>query len=62
MEKSSVIIREHLMAAYTYAEYRTMLDELFAQNLTTGPKQSPDMALLAKVNIQRMHRWDKQLI
>lgn len=62
MEKTSVITQIHLDTAYTYAEYRTMLDELLANNLTTGPKQSPELTHLAKVNIYRMHRWDKTLV
>jgi hypothetical protein len=59
---TSVITRKHLEVAYTYVEYRTMLDELLARNLTTGPRQSPDLAHLAKLNIQRMHRWDKTTV
>jgi hypothetical protein len=59
---TSVITRKRLEAAYTYPEYRSMLDELLTRNLTTGPKQSPEMAHLSKVNIQRMHRWDKTTV
>ena len=39
-----------------------MLDELLSRNLTTGQRQSPELAHLSKVNIQRMHRWDKTTI
>jgi hypothetical protein len=57
-----VLTHTHLETACTYEEYRIMLDELLTRNLTTGPKQSPEMAQLAKVNIQRMYRWDKTLV
>ena len=59
MENPSVITKKKLDAAYTYAEYRTMLDELLARNQTTGPKQTPELVQYTKLNIQRMHRWDK---
>jgi hypothetical protein len=62
MEKSSVITRKHLEVAYTYEEYRTMLDELLARDQTTGPKQTPELVQYTKLNIQRMHRWDKTAI
>ncbi len=59
---SSVINQNHLHAAYTYVEYRTMLDELLTRDQTTGFKQSPELTQVTKVNIQRMHRWDKTTV
>lgn len=58
----SVITRKYLETAYSYTEYSTMLDELLARNETTGPKQSPELVQLTKVNIQRMHRWNKTTV
>jgi hypothetical protein len=62
MEQISVITQKKLDTAYIYAEYRTMLDELLARNQTTGPKQTPELVQYTKLNIQRMHRWDKTAI
>jgi hypothetical protein len=63
MENTKPAITEkHLAVAYTYAQYRTMLDELLALNLATGHRQSPELVHLSKVNIHRMHRWDKTTV
>lgn len=62
MEKTTFITQKHLETAYTYTEYRTMLDELLARNQTTGTKQTPELVHYAKLNIQRMHRWDKTAV
>jgi hypothetical protein len=62
METSTLITQTHLDTAYTYAEYRTMLDELLARNQTTGPNQTPQLVQYTKLNIHRMHRWDKTAV
>ncbi|QHT72167.1 thioredoxin family protein [Rhodocytophaga rosea] len=59
---TTVITHEHIEAAYSYEEYRTMLDELLASNQTTGPKQTPELVQITKLNIQRMHRLDKTAV
>jgi hypothetical protein len=56
---TAAITQQHIAAAYSYQEYRIMLDELLASNQTTGPKQTPDLVQYTKLNIQRMHRLDK---
>ena len=59
---TAVITHGHLEAAYSYQEYRTMLDELLASNQTTGLKQTPDLVQYTKLNMQRMHRLDKTAV
>ena len=46
--------------AFTYEQYRQMIDDLFAQNKTTGANQSEAMLNYAKMNITRMNRLDKR--
>ena len=44
---------------YTYAEYRSMIDDLLAQGLTTGSDQSEARVKYARLNVSRMNRLDK---
>lgn len=46
--------------AYTYQQYRQLIDDLFAQNKTTGTNHSEAMMNYAKMNITRMNRLDKR--
>lgn len=54
-----MITKELFEGGYTYTAYRNMVDALFAQGKTTGPEQSEDLLNYTKLNIHRMHRWDK---
>ena len=45
--------------SYSYASYRTMLDELMKDGETTGEDQSETMIEYTKMNLVRMNRWDK---
>lgn len=45
----------------TYAEYRTLLDDLFKINRTTGENQTDAILAYAKTNLQRMRRLDKTI-
>jgi hypothetical protein len=56
---TAAITQQHIATAYSYQEYRTLLDELLASNQTTGFKQTPDLVQYTKLNVQRMHRLDK---
>ncbi|MBF9235892.1 thioredoxin family protein [Hymenobacter sp. BT683] len=56
-----VIAPERLRSAYSYAAYRQLLDELMAQNRTTGPNQSEQLVHYAHLNITRMQRLDKTI-
>jgi hypothetical protein len=55
----SVNLPEIWKAAYTYAGYRELLEDLMNRNLTTGPDQSEKQVAYAKLNLQRMRRVDK---
>ncbi len=45
--------------ALTYAQYRQLIDELQADNKTTGPDQSAAMLEYTRMNVVRMNRIDK---
>ncbi|EAY25775.1 thioredoxin family protein [Microscilla marina] len=57
--KASVITQQHLEQSQTYAEYRTMIDQLLSEGKTTGDNHSDDMLHYTKMNVQRMKRLDK---
>ncbi len=46
----------------TYAQYRTLTDELLAANKTTGTNHAPDMIAYTQMNVQRMRRIDKTVL
>lgn len=46
--------------AYTYESYRQLIDNLFAENKTTGNDHSPAMLNYTKLNLSRMNRLDKR--
>ena len=54
-----VISPERLAAAYSYAAYRQLIDELLAEGHTTGPQQSEQLTEYTALNVQRMSRLDK---
>ena len=45
----------------TYTAYRSMIDELLANNKTTGNNHSEDMIGYTQMNVHRMNKWDKTL-
>ncbi|OGX80922.1 thioredoxin family protein [Hymenobacter glacialis] len=54
-----VLTAERLDNAYTYASYRQLINQLMAENRTTGPNQDEHLVQYARLNIQRMQRLDK---
>ena len=56
-----IFSKELLDSAYTYAQYRKLLDDLMAEGKTTGENQSEDLIHYAKLNIARMKKWEKTL-
>jgi len=54
-----VLDADRLSNAYTYAAYRQLIDELMAQNRTTGTTQTEQLVQYARLNVQRMQRLDK---
>lgn len=59
--KTSVITRGVIENAYTYQEYRDMIDERMAQGKTTGDNHSEAMLHYTKMNVHRMERQDKRV-
>ncbi len=60
MEKiTSNLTSAHLSKTYSYEAYKLIINNLLAQGKVTGHKQSPDLVQYTKLNVQRMHRWDK---
>lgn len=57
--KNSVISREVINNAYTYEEYREMIDNLLKEGKTTGENDSESMIHYTKMNVHRMNRIDK---
>ncbi len=45
--------------AYSYQEYRALVDKLVAEGKTTGDTQNDRLLEFTKLNIQRMNRIDK---
>ncbi len=55
----TVFTPENVGQTYTYEEYLALIDQVVAENRTTGPNQSPEMAGYTRLNQYRMHRLDK---
>jgi hypothetical protein len=47
--------------AFSYSNYRVLLDQLMAEHKTTGPNQEDWIIEYAKLNIARMRKWEKKL-
>lgn len=45
--------------AMTYQTYRELIDQLLAENKTTGHNHSEAYLDYTRMNVQRMNRWDK---
>ncbi len=48
--------------AITYANYRQVINDLFAQNQTTGTDHTEAMLHYTKMNVQRMNRVEKTTV
>ena len=59
--KSEVITQEVLEKAYTYGDYRELIDHLLGMNKTTGENHSEAMIHYTLMNAHRMRRLDKQV-
>ncbi len=54
-----IITPRLLEESYDYDSYRKLLDELLANNMTTGSNQSESMLNYARLNNKRMSKWQK---
>lgn len=59
--KESLITPAVIENAYSYVGYRKLIDDLLAENKTTGINQSEEIVHYAKMNVHRMKRLDKQV-
>lgn len=59
--KTAIINRGIVENAYTYEEYRELIDTLLANDKTTGENHSESMLHYTKMNVHRMRRLDKQI-
>jgi len=55
----SAITQEHIKNGMSYEAYRLLIDQLLEENKTTGDNHSESMLDYAKLNMQRMNKWDK---
>lgn len=60
--KSAEISPETLESAYTYEDYRSMIDNLLSAGKTTGENHSEGMLHYTKMNVHRMNRQDKHIV
>jgi hypothetical protein len=58
--KTNVIDRGVIENAYTYQEYRDMIDARMEEGKTTGDNHSEAMLHYTKMNVHRMQRQDKR--
>jgi len=54
-----MITKELIEKAMSYAQYRSLLEDLLAHGKTTGTNQSEEYIAYAKINLQRMQRLEK---
>jgi len=55
------ITRELIEEAFTYNQYRQLIDKLLERGRTTGDKDSEEIIHYTRMNVQRMKRQDKQI-
>jgi len=55
-----LITDEVIEKAYSYEEYRKLIDDLLAEDKTTGDNHSDAMIHYTKMNVHRMNRLDKR--
>lgn len=55
------LIQDSLKKAMTYEVYRKLVDDLLADEKSTGDTQSESLLNYSQLNVRRMSRWDKTL-
>jgi hypothetical protein len=56
-----MITKEIVQKAFTYKQYRDLINSLLLENKTTGSNHSEDYINYTKMNVQRMDRLDKTI-
>lgn len=59
---NTVITSVHLAQAMNYTQYRELIDQLLAENKTTGTDHSEAMVEYTRMNAQRMRRVEKTTV
>ncbi len=60
-DTEQLITRELVNEAFTYRQYRELIDKLLERGRTTGDNQSEEIIDYTRMNVQRMNRLDKQI-
>lgn len=60
-KEQQLITVETINEAMNYKSYRSVINNLLEQGLTTGTNQSEEMTQYTKMNVQRMKRLDKTI-
>lgn len=60
--ENTVINPKYIKKAYSYSEYRKLIDDLLLQGKSTGPKQSEYLTQYSNLNVHRMKRLDKTVV
>ncbi len=58
--KTTTITRDIIENAYSYEEYRELIDDLLKEGKTTGENHSESMLHYTKMNVHRMKRLDRR--
>lgn len=56
-----LITRERIEEAFTYRQYRELINKLLDRGRTTSDKNSEEIIHYTRMNVQRMNRLDKQI-
>lgn len=59
---TAVITPELIQESITYSQYRDLINNLLAQEKTTGNNHSEAMIDYTRMNVRRMDRWDKTAV
>lgn len=58
--RTAIITRDIIENAYSYEEYRELIDDLLKKGKTTGENHSESMLHYTKMNVHRMKRLDRR--
>ncbi|MDR7129106.1 hypothetical protein J2X69_001441 [Algoriphagus sp. 4150] len=58
-QETTLITPELIDSGQSYSEYREMINQMLAEDKTTGTNHSESYLNYTKMNVQRMNRWDK---
>jgi hypothetical protein len=62
MTDTKIISKELVDNAYTYKEYKDLIERLISEKKTTGPEQSESRSEYTKANFEKMVRIESAMI